>query len=259
MGGTGDDVYLVDTLADVVVENADEGTDTVKSAVTWTLSANFENLTLLGVAGAAGTGNALANILLGNGGSNNLSGLDGDDRIFAAVGNDTLDGGVGGDSLVGGAGNDTYVIDSLSDVVVESAAEGTDTVKVSLTYTLGTNLEDMMLIGSLAIDGTGNGVANILTGNDQANSLSGLDGNDTMLGGGGNDTLNGGTGMDSLTGGLGDDLYLVDATTDKVIESVGGGIDLVQSTVSFTLAANIEALTLLGTALTGIATSRPIP
>ena len=250
IGDTGNDNFYVNSTADVVVENADEGTDTVKSTVNWTLAVNFENLTLLG--GVTGTGNVLANEIGGNAGANSLSGLDGNDTIFGAAGNDVIDGGAGVDSLVGGAGNDTYVIDSLSDVVVESAAEGTDTVKVSLTYTLGTNLEDMMLIGSLAIDGTGNGVANILTGNDQANSLSGLDGNDTMLGGGGNDTLNGGTGMDSLTGGLGDDLYLVDATTDKVIESVGGGINSVQSTVSFTLAANIEALTLLGTALTGM-------
>ena len=95
VGGTGDDVYLVDTLADVVVENADEGTDTVKSAVTWTLSANFENLTLLVWRVLLGLGMPWPIFFWAMAGATTWSGLDGDDRIFAAVGNDTLDGGVG--------------------------------------------------------------------------------------------------------------------------------------------------------------------
>ena len=183
-----------------------------------------------------------------------MSGLEGNDTIFGAAGNDTLDGGTGADSLVGGTGNDTYVVDGLSDVVVEAAAEGTDLVKTSLSYTLGTNLENLMLTGTAA-NGTGNGVANSLAGNDQANLLTGLDGNDTVLGGLGNDTLDGGTGVDSLSGGFGDDLYLVDATTDKVIEGLTAGTDTVQSAVSFVLAGNVENLSLLGTALIGTGNS----
>jgi Ca2+-binding RTX toxin-like protein len=134
------------------------------------LGANLEHLTLTGAAAITGTGNALANFLTGNDGANTLIG---------GAGNDTLYGGLGADSLAGGTGNDTYIVDDTSDDIGEAAAGGTDTVRSSVSYTLGANLENLTLTGADAINGTGNSLANILTGNDGANILAGEGGNDT--------------------------------------------------------------------------------
>ncbi|KWT65078.1 MULTISPECIES: calcium-binding protein [unclassified Variovorax] len=217
LGGTGNDTYVVDDL-DQVTELDGEGDDTVRTSYTYTLGANLENLTLLGTSANNGTGNGLNNVLIGNSATNILSG---------GAGDDTLDGGAGNDALNGGVGNDIYVVDS-GDVVTENAGEGTDTVRTSLTYTLGANLENLELTGTSAINGTGNALANTLIGNAASN------------------TLDGGSGIDSMIGGAGDDVYLVDATADSVTELSGGGTDLVQSSVSYTLSANVENLTLLG-------------
>ena len=73
-GGAGNDTYAVDNIGDVVVEAAAGGTDTVSSAITYTLGANVENLTLAGVAAINGTGNALANVLIANTAVNTLTG-----------------------------------------------------------------------------------------------------------------------------------------------------------------------------------------
>jgi Ca2+-binding RTX toxin-like protein len=99
IGGAGNDTYILNVATDIVTENANEGTDTVKTGVTYTLAANVENLTLTGTSAVNGTGNALNNVLSGNSAINTLTG---------AAGNDTLDGGAGADRLVGGTGNDTY-------------------------------------------------------------------------------------------------------------------------------------------------------
>jgi Ca2+-binding RTX toxin-like protein len=220
VGGAGDDTYVVDSASDVVTEAANEGTDLVQSSVTHTLAANVENLTLTGTTAINGTGNALNNVLTGNSAVNTLTG---------GAGNDTLNGGAGNDTMVGGAGDDTYYVDSTSDVVTEAASEGTDTVNSSVTLTLGNNVENLVLTGTGAINGTGNTLNNTLTGNSGANTLSGGTGADTMIGGAGNDT------------------YVVDNTADVVTENLNEGTDLVQSSVTTTLSANVENLTLTGT------------
>ncbi|WP_428675192.1 beta strand repeat-containing protein [Reyranella sp.] len=262
-GGFGDDIYIVDNAGDVAAEVAG-GTDTVQASVTHTLSVNLENLILTGAAAINGTGNAKDNVITGNAANNVLSGLTGDDTLKGAGGadtlsggdgNDTLNGGTGADTMDGGLGDDLYVVDNAGDVAGEVAA-GVDTVQASVTHTLSVNLENLTLTGTGAINGTGNAKANVITGNSGNNVLSGLAGNDTLRGGDGadtlsggddNDTLDGGTGADNMNGGFGDDLYIVDSAGDVAAE-VAGGIDTVQSSVTHTLSANLENLTLTGAA-----------
>ena len=230
VGGLGNDIYVVNVGTDVTTENANEGIDTVRSDVTRTLAANFENLTLTGSGVTNGTGNTLDNVLTGNAANNTLTG---------DAGNDTLDGGLGVDSLVGGAGDDIYFVDVATDVVTEKANGGMDTVHSAATWTLANNLENLTLTGVLAINGTGNGADNLLTGNSA---------NNTLTGGAGNDRLDGGAGIDTLVGGAGNDIYVVDVAADVVTEAANAGTDTVLSGVTLTLtSANLEHLTLTGT------------
>jgi Ca2+-binding RTX toxin-like protein len=220
-GGTGDDSYVVDKAGDLVEEFASEGSDTVVASVSYALGANLEHLTLTGSAALSGTGNALDNVISGNASNNVLSGLDG---------SDTLDGMAGNDRLVGGRGNDTYVVDASEDVVVELAGEGVDTVLSSVSYTLGSNVENLSLTGTANLNGTGNTLDNVLVGNS------------------GNNTLNGGKGADSMSGGLGNDVYVVEDIGDVVTELAGGGVDRVNASISYVLGDEVENLTLTGTA-----------
>jgi Ca2+-binding RTX toxin-like protein len=105
-GGPGDDTFLVSGAMDAVFESANHGLDRVVTALSFVLPAHVERLELTGTAAVAGTGNALANVILGNAGSNRLSGLDGDDSLAGDLGVDTLLGGAGDDTLIGGAGAD---------------------------------------------------------------------------------------------------------------------------------------------------------
>jgi Ca2+-binding RTX toxin-like protein len=219
VGGAGNDTYVVDSGDDIVVENTNEGTtDTIESSVTYTLPANVERLVLTGSAAIDGTGNTLANTLTGNSGNNQLRGLDGNDTLTGGGGNDTLDGGIGADSMTGNGGDDTYLVDSVGDIVVEALNEGSDTVQSSLSYTLGTNVDNLQLLGSANLLGTGNSLANQLIGNDGNNQLSGLDGDDL---------LKGGLGVDTMVGGIGNDIYYVDNNADVVTEQQGQGTDVV--------------------------------
>ena len=204
-GGLGNDTYIVDNVGVVITENLNEGTDTVKSSISYTLPLNVENLTLTGTLAINGTGNDLNNVLIGNSAINQLNG---------GLGNDTLNGGASADNLIGGLGNDNYVVDNAGDVVTENLNEGTDRISSSITRTLSANVENLTLTGTTAINGSGNGLANILIGNSAINQLNG---------GGGNDTLDGGTGNNVLTGGAGQDIFRlttaghIDAITDFVV------------------------------------------
>ena len=248
-GGTGDDTYYVDDANDVIVENTNQGNDTVVSSVDHVLAQNVENLTLTGNAITA-TGNQLDNNLQGNELENTLLGETGNDYLQGNAGNDTLDGGLGDDVLVGGTGDDTYHVDSLADVVTENASEGIDTLVASIDMSLFDNVENLTLIGT-AIQGSGNELNNLITGNDINNILMGLAGNDELIGGTGNDNLDGGTGSDVMAGALGDDIYLVDNQSDQVIESLDQGADTVVSSVDLTLVNNVENLVLTGNAVSG--------
>jgi serralysin len=272
-GGAGDDTYVVDNVGDVVTENSGEGTDTVQTALTYTLGADVENLTLTGATAINGTGNAQNNTLTGNSAANVLSGGLGDDTYVVSTGdtvvenanegidtvqsnitytlganvenltltgataingtgnalNNVLTGNSAANILTGGLGDDTYVV-STGDTVVENASEGIDTVQSNITYTLGANVETLMLTGTTAINGTGNTFNNVLLGNSAAN------------------TLDGGVGADTMLGGLGDDIYIVDNSADLALENASEGTDTVQSSVTYSLVSAVENLTLTGVA-----------
>jgi len=117
------------------------------------------------------------------------------------------------------------------------------------------------LTGVANLNGTGNGVANVLTGNDGNNTLLGLGGNDTLSGGLGNDTLNGGAGTDTLTGGLGDDTFVFatpaeagnGATRDVITDfqgagAAGGDVIDVNAIDANTAVAGNQNFTFIGTA-----------
>jgi VCBS repeat-containing protein len=175
--------------------------------------------------------------LFGGTGDDELWGMDGNDQLDGGEGNDLLAGGEGDDAMTGGAGNDTYEVDGANDTVTELVNGGEDSVRSSITYTLGMNLENLSLTGTATINGTGNAANNVLVGNAANNTLRGL---------AGNDTLDGGLGADMLVGGSGDDTYIVDNARDSVVEAAGEGTDTVRSRVSTSLGANVENLTLIG-------------
>ncbi|MDX2156501.1 MAG: peroxidase family protein [Hyphomicrobiaceae bacterium] len=172
-GGNGNDTYWVDVITDVLGDTG--GTDLIRSSITWTLAGGFENLMLEGTLNIDGTGNGADNSLIGNDGANVLSGLGGSDRMF------------------GQGGNDTYVVNDTGDVVGEVAANGTDTVQSSITYTLGAEVEKLLLTGNGNINGNGNGLDNVIVGNNGSNRIDGLAGQDNITGGLGRDFLWGGT------------------------------------------------------------------
>jgi Ca2+-binding RTX toxin-like protein len=193
IGGEGNDTYYVDDSGDTIVETqADGNTDIVQVSVSYfdLGSAYVEQVyyietgsaTLLGSAGnnllSAGTGN---DWIEGKGGNDWLLGGGGDDHLEGGDGNDELDGWLGNDTMIGGAGNDVYNVDSSSDVVVEAANEGTDTVKVrKASYTLPANFENADLhYYSASISVTGNSDANVFLMGAGEQTVSGGAGNDT--------------------------------------------------------------------------------
>ncbi|BAY73408.1 hypothetical protein NIES23_62360 (plasmid) [Trichormus variabilis NIES-23] len=223
IGGAGNDTYYVDETGDAIAELDGEGTDTVRASISYALGDYLENLILTGSDGINGIGNVLNNRITGNAGDNLLDG---------GEGNDTLIGGAGNDTLIGGAGNDTYYVDSSNDQITEAFNEGTDTVRATVTWVLGNNLENLILTGSSAIDGNGNALRNSITGNAANNSLSGGDENDSISGGDGDDTLNGENGNDTLTGGNGNDVLVGGLGSDRLTGGSGKDIFSFSSPIS---------------------------
>ncbi|VVP19203.1 hypothetical protein PS893_03735 [Pseudomonas fluorescens] len=208
-GGAGNDTFVVTELGDVVTELADAGTDTIVTALaTYALGANVENLSFAGSGNFRGTGNELANSIVGG------------------VGNDIIIGGAGADAMAGGAGHDIYEVTDLGDVVSELADAGSDTVWTSLaSYTLSANVENLYYGASGSFRGIGNALAN------------------TIAGGVGNDVIIGGAGVDAMAGGAGHDIYEVTDLGDVVTELADAGSDTVwTSLASYTLGANVENL-----------------
>lgn len=175
------------------------------------------------------TGNSVANILRSNAGNDTLTGNAGNDTLIGGIGDDVLNGGTGSDRMVGGTGSDTYYVNSTSDVVVEGLNAGADTVRTSLTnYTLGANVENLVLTSASNSRGTGNALNNNISGGNGADTLFGLDGFDYLNGGLGNDRLVGGNGNDTLDGWVGNDFLLGDDGNDSMYgwdgaDSIYGG------------------------------------
>jgi Ca2+-binding RTX toxin-like protein len=239
IGGTGNDLYYVDNASDTVTDSG--GFDVVASTASFTLGSGLDNLTLDDAGGSInGVGNTLANIITGNASDNSLDGGSGNDILIGNDGDDIINGGLGNDIMTGGIGDDTFFVNSLSDQIIENSGEGThDTVEASVNYTLGSELEDLILSDVIppggttvpALNGTGNAVANIIEGNSAKNTIDGSDGDDTLSGGAGDDTLIGGTGNDTLTGESG---------TDVMFGNTGSDIFVFESATSFAAIDNIK-------------------
>jgi VCBS repeat-containing protein len=271
-GGIGNDFYYVSNTGDVVTEAAGAGSDTVVASTNYALpvSNTVEVLNMLG-SGLTGTGTAGAETLISTGGPNTLEGRGGDDYY--------------------------YVYNTLDDVV-EAASAGSDTVVASVNYTLRANVEVLNMLGS-GLTGTGTAGADTLISTGGPNTLEGLGGDDSYHVNNTNDTVreapNGGydivaatvdytlpanvealymvgseltgTGSDNadtllssggpntLEGLGGDDLYYVNNPADRVIEAANGGYDTVMATVSYNLPANVEAMYMNGSGLTGTGSS----
>ena len=247
-GGLGNDTYVVDNFGDIIVENAGEGTDSVESSANHTLFANVENLTLTGAATISGTGNALNNVLIGNSAANFFNGLGGDDVI---------EGGGGADDLDGRSGADTFVYRNVSD----SSGSAIDDI---IDFETGVDKIDLRPVGATAVSWTVSGTTSTVTAVTPSGNLTirvdgtvtmsdfllssggGNGGNDTVQGTSGDDRLDGGPGADTMSGGLGNDTYVVENVGDSVVENAGAGTDTVESSISYTLGANVENLTLTG-------------
>ena len=157
--------------------------------------------------------------ITGTDGDDSLNGTDGNDTLVGFSGNDTLDGGAGSDILIGGTGDDIYIVDNTNDTIIENANEGTDTIQSSVTYTIATNVENLTLTGTGAINGIGNAANNVITGNSANNTLNGGAGSDILIGGTGDDILTGGLGKDTLTGGLEVDRFDYRTLADSVFSN----------------------------------------
>jgi Ca2+-binding RTX toxin-like protein len=184
IGGTGNDTYKINDAATAVVENYNEGIDTLK----------------------------------GYGGNDNLKGGDGGDRLYGGNGYDSLRGEAGNDWLDGGAGNDWIYLGAGSNTV--KGGSGSDYISFAergsgpdLTIDLSAGTTALSSAPATVVDTldsienvTGSSAKDHITGTDSVNRLRGLYGNDTLLGMGGNDTLDGGKSNDSLEGGGGNDI-----------------------------------------------------
>lgn len=215
----------------------------VEGALTWNVAHTVDL-----AAGTIVRNTALADTLTGGQGGDVLTGDAFRNILNGAAGNDRLDGGAGADVLNGGAGDDTYITDG-TDLILEAAGGGIDTVVASSSFSLAAfaQVENLTATaGSAGVMLTGNALANTLIGNAGANRLDG------------------GAGGDVMNGGNGDDTYVTDGS-DTIVEAAGGGLDTVLASSSFSLAAFAEVenltaangaagVTLTGNALANILT-----
>jgi Ca2+-binding RTX toxin-like protein len=212
LGGTGNTTFVVNSTSDVVQDTSTTTSNSLQSSVSYVLPTNVNNLVLTGTAALTGTANS---------------------------GNDTISSNTGIDTLIGGTGNDTFILYNVADVVQDTAGTATIVYALGSNFTLPTGVNTLTLLGTSSLVATGN------AGND---SLTANLGADTLIAGNGNDTLVSGAGsaIDSLVGGTGNDLFVVNNAADAVTVGSTHGVDTIQASVSYTAAANVANLTLIG-------------
>ena len=222
-GGQGNDWYDVDNAADVIIEEAGQGSaDRVFASTSYTLRPGVAIEILSTTDNGATqpfnlTGNELANLIVGNAGNNRLNGAG------------------GADTMRGLLGDDWYDVDNAGDLIIEEAGQGdADRIFASTSYTLRAGVAVEILstasdLGTQPINLTGNELANIIFGN------------------AGNNKLNGAGGADTMRGLSGDDWYDVDNAGDLIIEEAGqGNADRIFASTSYTLRAGV-AIEILST------------
>jgi Ca2+-binding RTX toxin-like protein len=249
-GGGGDDTIIGGAGADIL--NGGAGNDTLSYATAGTgvnVTLNSADELVNGFGTDEGDqkgdningfenliGSSQADTLNGNTAANRIDGGDGNDSLVGKGGNDTLVGGLGADIMQGLADNDLYYVDDALDTVSERGSEGYDHVITTVTFDLAARGNGEVELFQAA---AGNAAIN-LYGNYHTNRILGNDANNVIDGRGGADTMQ---------GGAGDDTYTVENPGDLVIEdSAFGGTDLVNTTISYALTANVENLTGTGTA-----------
>lgn len=263
-GGTGNDTYYVDNVGDVVIENANEGMDSVYSSVNYNLSANVENLTLTGTSAINGTGNSLNNNITGNTANNTLTGQSGNDTLTGGKGNDYLNGGSGNNDYIFnlGDGNDTIVDSGSSKITfgsgitknnVKLTANGTDVVVsftnssdtilltnqvtnsniASISFADGTSLTSSDISSALNVgSGTkvppGGGQVTVGSGTVYApsgnNNITSNSGNNIIYSGSGNDTISDMNGNNYINAGNGNNNITAGYGTDTVVAGSGNDV-----------------------------------
>lgn len=157
----------------------------------------------------------------------NVTGNALDNSITGNSADNVIDAGAGSDFVDGGAGDDTAILQgTLSEYSVQRG--GADTL--IFTHTADSVIDIVRNVEHFNFGGT------------DINVIDGTAGADVL----------GTAGVDLMFGGAGNDLYLVNDVSDKPVEAVNEGIDQVNSSVTYTLGANVENLYLTGSAVTGI-------
>jgi len=256
-GSTGNDTirYTIGDGVDTVIDGgadtdtveilANGGAQTLDVTYNGTAITNFEGNTALnsierftanlgaGIDTLIYTSAASITVDLTAGTASGFASIAGIENVTGGAGSDTLIGVAGTtNALTGGGGNDTFTVHDTLDTVSEAAGGGTDLVQFSsttagATYTIAdADVENLTLLGTADLNGTGNAAANVLIGNTGANTLNGLGGNDTIQAGAGNDTINYaiGGGIDTVDGGDDiDTLNITDGSNNNTLDVLYDG------------------------------------
>jgi Ca2+-binding RTX toxin-like protein len=194
----------------VLAKSTGSNVNTVLTSVSYVAPANVQNLTGTGTADLTLTGNNLNNVITAN------------------SGNDTLIAGSGVATMIGGTGNDTFVVNNTADVV-QAKVGGINTIQTSVSYTASNHVKNLTGTGNADLTLTGNNLNNVITANS------------------GNDTLVAGSGIATMIGGTGNDTFVVNNTAD-IVQAKVGGINTIQTSVSYTASNYVQNLTGTGTA-----------
>jgi len=248
-GGAGDDTFIVDSIGDSIIEEADGGIDRVEASISFTLTENLEELRLAGD-GLSGTGNSGNNRIQALGADSTLLGLAGDDFLFGGSGDDILLGGTGDDILRGGAGRDELTGGVGDDLI--DGGEGTDTAffagllsdyetarfldgTVVLTSSQASGdaeVDTVVSVEFLVFEGDGQGIEFddftlfTLFGTEGADRIETTFGDETIFALGGDDTIIASASGDTIDGGTGVDTVEYDRLLEdtEIVRNADGSV-----------------------------------